>query len=89
MSDTPRTDEVLDMYFHARGTMLAKLAKELEREQTEMLRDIALADTALRQCMNYIMQQPTYARNQIDMDSEVATLETAHVAITKLQPYLK
>ena len=37
MSDTPRTDEVLEMYFHARGTMLAKLAKELERELGDLI----------------------------------------------------
>jgi hypothetical protein len=32
MSDTPRTDEMIEMYFHARGTMLAKLSQQLERE---------------------------------------------------------
>lgn len=37
MSDTPRTDEVLEGYDAARSIMLEKLAKELERELNEAL----------------------------------------------------
>ena len=43
MSDTPRTDEVLERYGAARGIMLGKLAKELERELNaakELIREI-------------------------------------------------
>jgi len=38
MSDTPRTDKILNMYFHARGTMLANLAKELECELQDVVK---------------------------------------------------
>lgn len=41
MSDTPRTDEVLERYGAARGIMLGKLAKELERELNAAKAEIA------------------------------------------------
>jgi hypothetical protein len=37
MSDTPRTDEVLEGYDAARSIMLERLAKELERELNSAL----------------------------------------------------
>lgn len=117
MSDTPRTDEMLDMYFHARGTMLAKLAKELERElnalkqeradfgalvdklerelnaataENEAMRSaVNDADSALRKCLNHLLMQPAFARNRSDIEREAEIMESVHVALGKLQPFLK
>ena len=48
MSDTPRTDEVLEGYDAARSIMLEKLAKELERELNAAKAELAELKKVIR-----------------------------------------
>jgi len=90
MSDTPETDaKYIDHPWDMHDYIPFEFARKLERERDEARAAIKTADAALRKCMNYIMTQPLYARNQANLDADASTLEAAHVAITKLQPHLK
>jgi hypothetical protein len=88
MSDTPRTDEVLEGYDAARSIMLEKLAKELERELNESIKVIRDADLALHKCLNYLIVQPIFTRNKGDIERESETMESVHLALAKLQPFI-
>jgi len=88
MNDTPRTDEVLEGYDAARSIMLEKLAKELERELNESIKAIRDADLALHKCLNYLIVQPIFTRNNSDIERESETMESVHLALAKLQPFI-
>jgi len=87
MSDTPRTDKALEGYDAARIIMLEKLAKELERELNESTKAIRDADLALHKCLNYLIVQPIFTRNNSDIERESETMESVHFALAKLQPF--
>ena len=79
MSHTPRTDEVLESYGAARGIMLGKLAKELERElnaakaENEAMRDVI---KAAHKSLFYV--SPVFGRTPAQ-----------DAVLVKLQPFLK
>lgn len=54
------------------------------REAIKVIRD---ADLALRKCLNYLIVQPIFARNNSDIERESETMESVHLALTKLQPF--
>jgi hypothetical protein len=60
MSDTPRTDEVLERYGAARGIMLGKLAKELERELNATVGALQLVWPFLHEDDGHGANAPTY-----------------------------
>jgi len=84
MSDTPRTDE------HMLGGSYSfdgDFARELERELNESIKAIRDADLALRKCLNYLIVQPIFTRNNSDIERESETMESVHFALAKLQPF--
>ena len=75
---------------------LIKRGAELERElnaskaENEAMRSaVNDADLALRKCLNHLLMQPAFARNRSDIEREAETMESVHVALGKLQPFLK
>lgn len=94
MIDTPRTD-ALEQSGKAHYTALA-FARQLERElnaakaEIEAMRAaIEEADSALRKCLNHLLMQPSFARNSSDIERESETMESVHVALGKLQPFIQ
>lgn len=47
------------------------------------------AESALRKCLNHLLMQPTFARNSSDIEREAETMESVHVVLGKLQPFIK
>jgi len=64
-------------------------AREWLKNNQDPLTAIKDADSALRKCLNHLLMQPTFARNSSDIEREAETMESVHVALTKLQPLLK
>jgi hypothetical protein len=54
------------------------------REAIKVIRD---ADLALRKCLNYLIVQPIFTRNNSDIERESETMESVHLALAKLQPF--
>ena len=58
--------------------------------EIQAMRDaIKDADSALRKCLNHLLMQPTFARNSSDIERESETMESVHVVLGKLQPFIK
>lgn len=58
--------------------------------EIQAMRDaIKNADSALRKCLNHLLMQPSFARNNSDIERESEAMESVHVALGKLQPFIK
>ena len=69
-----------------------KLERELNAAKAEieaMRAAIEEADSALRKCLNHLLMQPSFARNSSDIERESETMESVHVALGKLQPFIQ
>jgi len=84
MSDTPRTDEAQ----FGTGRVSVDFARQLERELNESIKAIRDADLALRKCLNYLLVQPIFTRNNSDIERESETMESVHLALAKLRPFI-
>lgn len=84
MSDTPRTDAAQ----FGTGRVSVDFARQLERELNESIKAIRDADLALHKCLNYLIVQPIFTRNNSDIERESETMESVHLALAKLQPFI-
>lgn len=84
MSDTPKTDEVQ----FSTGRVSVDFARQLERELNESTKAIRDADLALHKCLNYLIVQPIFTRNNSDIERESETMESVHLALAKLRPFI-
>jgi hypothetical protein len=84
MSDTPRTDEAQ----FGTGRVSVDFARQLERELNESIKAIRDADLALQKCLNYLIVQPIFTRNNSDIERESETMESVHLALAKLRPFI-
>jgi hypothetical protein len=84
MSDTPRTDEAQ----FGTGRVSVDFARQLERELNESIKAIRDADLALRKCLNYLLVQPIFTRNNSDIERESETMESVHLALAELRPFI-
>lgn len=58
--------------------------------EIEAMREaIKYADLSFRKCLNHLLMQPIFARNSSDIERESETMESVHVALGKLQPFIK
>ena len=74
------------------GALVDKLERELNAATAEneaMRSAVNDADSALRKCLNHLLMQPAFARNRSDIEREAEIMESVHVALGKLQPFLK
>jgi len=59
-----------------------------ERELNESTKAIRDADLALQKCLNYLIVQPIFTRNNSDIERESETMESVHLALAKLRPFI-
>jgi hypothetical protein len=91
MSDTPRTDEatfVAQTGIRKHDVVTIAFSETLERELNESIKAIRDADLALRKCLNYLLVQPIFTRNNGDIERESETMESVHLALAKLRPFI-
>jgi hypothetical protein len=91
MSDTPtpETDAFIRRDFIKDEWNWRQNASQLERELNEAIKVIRDADLALRKCLNYLIVQPIFTRNNSDIERESETMESVHLALAKLQPFIR
>jgi hypothetical protein len=92
MSDTPRTNKERKRHKRSKtcpnDPVSADFARELERELNESIKAIRDADLALRKCLNYLLVQPIFTRNNSDIERESETMESVHLALAELRPFI-